>query len=98
MTYRVGPKGQVVIPKAIRARLGIEPGDEVEVEERDGDVWVRPTAGAEDDLFGSLPAVELDPLVELEAERRWERALEEKRIEHWQRKDTWTRPSSTPGR
>ena len=35
MTYRVGPKGQVVIPKAIRERLGISPGDEVVVE-RDG--------------------------------------------------------------
>ena len=33
---RVGPKGQVVIPKMIREYLGIEPGDEVlmEVEEK----------------------------------------------------------------
>ncbi|MFC5998064.1 AbrB/MazE/SpoVT family DNA-binding domain-containing protein [Quadrisphaera sp. GCM10027208] len=29
MTHRVGTKGQVVIPKALRDQLGIQPGDEV---------------------------------------------------------------------
>jgi AbrB family looped-hinge helix DNA binding protein len=29
MTHKVGVKGQVVIPKAIRDRIGIRPGDEV---------------------------------------------------------------------
>ena len=36
MTHKVGPKGQVVIPKHLRAEFGIEPGDEV-VFWRDGD-------------------------------------------------------------
>lgn len=36
MTHKVGPKGQVVIPKHLRDEFGIEPGDEV-VFWRDGD-------------------------------------------------------------
>ena len=43
MTHRVGPKGQVVIPKRLRDELGIEPGDEVSFW-LDGDhVAVRPS-------------------------------------------------------
>jgi len=35
MTGRVGAKGQVVIPKAIRDQVNLHPGDEVEFELRD---------------------------------------------------------------
>lgn len=35
MTSKVGPKGQVVIPKAIREQVQLHPGDEVEVGLRD---------------------------------------------------------------
>lgn len=38
MTSRVGPKGQVVIPKALRDRLGIQPGDRLEFWIEDGHV------------------------------------------------------------
>lgn len=43
MTHRVGPKGQVVIPKELRDALGIEPGDEVSFWRHDDHVVVRPT-------------------------------------------------------
>jgi len=41
MTVRVGPKGQVVIPKPIRDRLGIHAGAEVDVSSSEGAVVVR---------------------------------------------------------
>lgn len=42
MTHRVGPKGQVVIPKELREELGIEPGDEVSFWRHGDHVAVRP--------------------------------------------------------
>lgn len=36
MTGRVGTKGQVVIPKSLRDRVNLHPGDEVDFELEDG--------------------------------------------------------------
>jgi len=44
MTHLVGAKGQVVIPKALRDELGIEPGDEVSFWRHDDHVAVRPAS------------------------------------------------------
>jgi AbrB family looped-hinge helix DNA binding protein len=67
MTTRVGPKGQVVIPKPLRDRLGLSPGSEVTfVLDEDGEalrvvpVRERPT------LRGVLAG--LDLVAELEKE------------------------------
>jgi AbrB family looped-hinge helix DNA binding protein len=38
MTGRIGTKGQVVIPKALRDRAHLQPGDEVEFELRDEEI------------------------------------------------------------
>ena len=81
MTYKVGPKGQVVLPKRIRERLDIRPGDEVVVDEVDGEVRIR--RAPPEDLFGTLEPSELDPRAVLEAEHRRELVTEEKRIEEW---------------
>jgi AbrB family looped-hinge helix DNA binding protein len=36
MKSRITEKGQVTVPKALRLRLGLRPGDELEFEEVDG--------------------------------------------------------------
>lgn len=79
MTYKVGPKGQVVLPKPLRSELGIQPGDDV-LFERAGEgirVWKAPTAN---DLWGSLPSAEIDPLQALMEDKRREREREDRRL------------------
>lgn len=66
MTHRVGPKGQVVIPKELRDALGIEPGDEVSFWRHDDHVAVRP-ARQRRPLRGRF---EGSPLVDLLAAQR----------------------------
>lgn len=86
MTYKVGPKGQVVLPKAVREALGIEPGDDVTIEERDGEAHVRKVesrAAIIERLRGSLADADDDrPSVtdELLAERRRDREREDRKF------------------
>ena len=72
MTHRVGPKGQVVIPKDLRDALGIEPGDEVSFWREGDHVALKPAGRGE--LRGRFRHHDL--VADLVAERRSERARE----------------------
>jgi AbrB family looped-hinge helix DNA binding protein len=66
MTSRVGSKGQVVTPKVLRDRLGIVPGDEVDVALDDNAVRVA-AVREHASLRGTLAGFGLT--AELEADR-----------------------------
>ena len=76
MTNRVGPKGQVVIPKPIRDKLGITPGDEVTFWLEGEDVHLRRIVPP-GTLRGRFAGANLRE--ELEAEHRRELREEAKR-------------------
>jgi AbrB family looped-hinge helix DNA binding protein len=86
MTHKVGIKGQVVIPKAIRDEIGISPGDEVVFEAEGADVRVRRVSDdpkARRARIESLRGIFADAsgfsTEALEADRREEREREERR-------------------
>lgn len=70
MASRVGPSGEVVIPKAIRDDLGIVPGDEVAVSLDGGTIRVELRRGLQS-LRGQFAGLDLTAM--LEADRRAER-------------------------
>lgn len=62
LTAKVGPKGQIVIPKDVRDMFGIEPGDTVLVlADSEQGVALKPVKGNEDmfrRLFGDALTIE----------------------------------------
>ena len=87
MTHKVGVKGQVVIPKAIRDRIGIRPGDEVAFDSDSEEVRIRRVEDIEASRADRIKALRgtwaggeagTDALL---AERRKERELEERKAE-----------------
>lgn len=53
----VSEKGQITIPKAVRAKLGLRPGTVLELEADRGRLVGRKAGGRDviDELYGSLP-------------------------------------------
>ncbi len=76
MTHKVGPKGQVVIPKELRDALGIDPGDEV-MFWREGDHVALRVATDRPPLRGRHRGLRLT--AELERERAADRDRESRR-------------------
>jgi AbrB family looped-hinge helix DNA binding protein len=90
MTHKVGTKGQVVIPKAIRDEIGIKPGDEVIFEPNGSEVRVRrveddPNRRADEirTLRGIWAGADGGGTDELMAERRRDREAEERKARRW---------------
>lgn len=90
MTHKVGAKGQVVIPKAIRDEIGIKPGDEVTFEPDGADVRVRRVENDRDHraemvgaLRGAWAGVPGGGTEELREERRREREAEERKARRY---------------
>jgi AbrB family looped-hinge helix DNA binding protein len=54
-TATLTSKGQITIPREVRARLGVEEGDKLEfLVEEDGSVTLRPVTASARDLYGLL--------------------------------------------
>jgi len=66
ITARVTSKGQVTIPKAVRERLGLRPGEEIAFDERDGAVLISKvvTRSPFDAWLGYLREKDVDEAVE----------------------------------
>lgn len=84
---KVSSKGQVVIPKAIRDRLGLAEGSEVEFAESDGKVTLAPVRKVDprfppitmEEFLNRIPKYDGPPItdemirnaIDAEARRRW---------------------------
>jgi AbrB family looped-hinge helix DNA binding protein len=77
-TARLDERGRLVLPVAIRRRLGLRAGDEVRIsEDADGVLRVESRRAAARALIGSAGSSKRSAIDELRAERRQQAAAED---------------------
>lgn len=80
MVSRLTTKGQVTIPKPLRESLGLEPGHELEFEEREGALVVRrrTPVDALNQLVGLVSEqIDIDAYLDETRGPRWQAGLDE---------------------
>lgn len=75
---RVGPKGQIVIPKIVRDYLGIKPGDTVVMEVREGEIAIIPGRDPREFVEGFCSVVKEKLTEKIDLERLMESEVEER--------------------
>lgn len=99
MTSKVGRKGQVVLPKAVRERLGIRPGDEVEISDDGEQVAIRKAAPSRPTRGHTADAGHHQRHTRShEIEHRLEMARDEMHVEEWRHRDAEPRRDDRPWR
>ena len=74
---KIGPKGQIVIPKIIRDYLGIKPGDTVVMEVREGEIAIIPGIDPREFVEGFCSVVKEKLTEKIDLERLIESEVEE---------------------
>ncbi|MBN1631005.1 MAG: AbrB/MazE/SpoVT family DNA-binding domain-containing protein [Thermoleophilia bacterium] len=72
---RIGRRGQITIPSALRRQLRLEEGQQLMVQVRDGQLVLRPTGRSLQALRGSIPVEAPQDFEAIRAQVRGERAL-----------------------
>lgn len=82
MKSTISERGQVTIPKKLRDRLGLRPGQELEFEAREGLLIARKRAPKDDPLaavVGILRPFDVDKSLEKSRGPKWNKTLDENR-------------------
>ncbi|MEM2568284.1 MAG: AbrB/MazE/SpoVT family DNA-binding domain-containing protein [Candidatus Bathyarchaeia archaeon] len=79
---KLGPKGQIVIPKVVREFLGIEAGDEVIIEVREKEVIIKHETDPEKFVSNFCSLIEKKLKEKVNLEKLLEEEVEERIILH----------------